>query len=90
MGILANMRASQARERQLILTEVMQIRGLMPRLMKSRNGQPWSIEDKTEILRHLHVVASFSPYLVPIVIPGGVFMLPILAWWLDRRRGERS
>jgi hypothetical protein len=27
---------------------------------------------------------------VPIVIPGGVFMLPILAWWLDRRRGERS
>jgi len=27
-----------------------------------------------------------SRYLVVLVIPGGVLLLPALAWWLDRRR----
>jgi hypothetical protein len=82
------MLASQARERQRIVLEIAQIQGLFPVLMKPRNGLHWSREDKTLIRFHLYELAKFSPYLVPAVMPGGVFMLPVLAWWLDRRRGQ--
>jgi len=30
-----------------------------------------------------------SPYIAVMVLPGGFAMLPALAWWLDRRRGQR-
>ena len=82
------MLASQARERQRIVLEIAQIHGLFPVLMKPRNGLHWSREDKILIRFHLYELAKLSPYLVPVVMPGGVLMLPILAWWLDRRRGR--
>jgi len=90
MRLYDEMLASQLRERQRILSEATQIRGLMPVLMKPRNGQHWTLEDKREIVFHLRELAGLSPYLVPLVMPGGVLMLPILAWWLDRRRGARK
>ena len=43
-----------------------------------------------ERLRELHVhlrrLTKLSPYIVVFVMPGGFAMLPVLAWWLDRRR----
>jgi hypothetical protein len=33
-------------------------------------------------------LSRLSPYLVVVVMPGGFFMLPALAWWLDRRRSR--
>jgi hypothetical protein len=90
MRLYDEMLASQVRERQHITRKLAQIHGLFPILMKRRNGQRWSAEDKVLITFHLHELAGLSPYLVPLVMPGGVFMLPVLAWWLDRRRGERA
>ena len=37
---------------------------------------------------HLRRLWRISPYLVVLVAPGGFFMLPCLAWWLDRRRNR--
>ena len=31
-------------------------------------------------------LSSMSPYLMCFVMPGGLALLPALAWWLDRRR----
>jgi hypothetical protein len=31
-------------------------------------------------------LSTLSPYLVVLVMPGGLLALPALAWWLDRRR----
>jgi uncharacterized Tic20 family protein len=62
----------------------------MPVLMKKRNKQVWTREDKAEIRAHLVRLSKLSPYLVVLVMPGGLVMLPILAWWLDRRRGKRQ
>ena len=77
------------RERRAMLAEMMQVRGLMPLLMKRRNHMEWSREDLAELRGHLHRLSHLSPYLVVIVMPGGFAMLPILAWWLDRRRQRR-
>jgi len=74
------------RERKYVLGEVVQIAGLMPLLMKPRNKQKWSAEDKRQIVTHLRRLSMGSPYLAVMVMPGSFIVLPALAWWLDRRR----
>ena len=78
------------RERKFLLAEMVQVKGLMPVLMKRRNKQQWSEEDLAEIRLQVRRLTKLSPYLVVIVMPGGFAMLPVLAWWLDRRRQRRG
>jgi hypothetical protein len=77
------------REKKYLLSELVQVRGLMPLLMKPRNRLHWSDEDKHELVGHLQRLQHLSPYIAVFLLPGGMAMLPILAWWLDRRRGQR-
>lgn len=79
----------QHRERERLWEELGQSRGLMPLLMKQRNGVRWSPEDRQALRVRLRQLAALSPYLVLLVAPGGFFVLPALAWWLDRRRQRR-
>ncbi|MFH1603990.1 MAG: hypothetical protein ABIH03_08790 [Pseudomonadota bacterium] len=74
------------RERRYVLAEVVQVTGLMPLLMKPRNRQKWTSEDKRRIVTHLRRLSMVSPYLAVMVMPGSFVILPALAWWLDRRR----
>ena len=76
------------RERKFLLAEMSQVRGLMPILMRRRNKQQWTPEELDEIRAHLIRISKLSPYLVIIVMPGGFAVLPVLAWWLDRRRNR--
>jgi hypothetical protein len=76
----------QARERKFLLGEIVQVKGLMPLLMKPRNKQRWSAEDKAELRDHLRRLSHISPYIAVMILPGSFLMLPLLAWWLDRRR----
>jgi hypothetical protein len=82
--------ALTAREKDHLVSEILQVRGLMPLLMKPRNGLRWTAEDKAELARHLRRLSNLSPYLVIGVLPGGFLMLPALAWWLDRRRNRTA
>lgn len=68
----------------------MSARGLMPLLMKGRNGGQWTADEKEEILAHLRRMAHLSPYLIALLLPGSIFLLPAYAWWLDRRRLDRG
>jgi len=77
------------RERKYLLSEMAQMKGLIPVLMKPRNKQKWTHEDKAEIRAQLRRLQDLSPYLVVLVMPGGFAALPALAWWLDRRRNRR-
>lgn len=77
------------RERRFLLSEMAQVKGLMPVLMKRRNKQTWTEEDLAEIRAQVRRISKLSPYLVIIVMPGGFAVLPVLAWWLDRRRNRR-
>ena len=86
--VLRALGAFGAREKAFLLGEMMQVKGLMPLLMKRRNKQRWSAEDKAALAVHLRRLSKLSPYLVVLVMPGGFFLLPVLAWWLDRRRNR--
>lgn len=77
------------REKKHMLAQFVQVRGLMPLLMKPRNKQKWTPDDKAELMLHLKNLSALSPYLAVIFLPGGFAMLPVLAWWLDRRRGKQ-
>lgn len=85
-----NLRSMQESQRVYILGEFARVRGLMPLLMKRRNGEPWTKEEREILMRQLRALSNLSPYLIPLVMPGGVLLLPILAWWLDRRRRHRK
>lgn len=87
-ALIKSLRELTARERRILTDEIVQVRGLMPLLMKPRNGQRWTQEDKLELSGHLRRLSSISRYLVVLVMPGGVLLLPAFAWWLDRRRSR--
>lgn len=89
-GWWRQMLSSQRREANRILSELMATRGVMPLLMKARNGQSWTPAEKAQLLAHLRRMAHLSPYLIALLLPGSVLLLPIYAWWLDRRRLRRG
>lgn len=82
--------SAQRDEARRILSELMLARGLMPLLMKARNGGHWTPEEREEIAGHLRRMAHLSPYLIGLLLPGSIFLLPVYAWWLDRRRINRG
>jgi hypothetical protein len=76
--------------KEAILMEVLAIRGLMQLLMKTRNtDEKWTREEKTEIKTHLKNIAKILPAIAIFSLPGGSFLLPILAEVLDRRKTRR-
>ena len=77
------------REKKHLLSEIIQVKGLMPLLMKPRNKQRWTPEDRAELRGHLRRLSNISPYLIVLALPGSFLMLPALAWWLDRRRNRK-
>jgi len=82
--------SSQRRETCRILGELAAARGIMPLLMKVRNGGQWAAGEKEELLTHLRRMAHLSPYVVALALPGSSLLLPAYAWWLDRRRVRRG
>lgn len=78
------------RERKFVLAELTQVKGLMPLLMKRRNRGRWTPEDLAEIRAKLSRLGSLSWYVAVLLLPGGFFALPAVAWWLDRRRERRG
>jgi hypothetical protein len=76
--------------KEAILMEVLSIKGLMQLLMKVRNtDEKWTRDEKKEIKRHLKNVAKIIPAVALFSLPGGSFLLPILAEVLDRRKTRR-
>jgi hypothetical protein len=86
----ASVRSLHETQRLYIRNELSQVRGLIPILMKRRNGGQWTEEERTLLYRDLRALSNLSPYLVPLIMPGGILMLPLLAWWLDSRRKGRD
>ncbi len=77
------------RTRQSVRDEILQVNGLMPLLMKPRNGQSWTKADRAELRVHLRRISRLGLYITALAVPGTTLTLPFLAWWLDRRRTKR-
>ena len=76
--------------KEAILLEVLSIKGLMQLLMKIRNtDEKWSGEEREEIRMHLRNIAKIVPTVAIFSLPGGAFLLPLLAEALDRRKKRR-
>lgn len=88
--MMRRMLEAQQRERMHIAAQMGAIKGLMPLLMKRRNGSRWSRAERADLQAQLRALSYLSPYLVTLALPGSFLMLPLLAWWLDRRRGMRD
>lgn len=86
----ASVRSVHENHRLYIRGELSQVRGLIPILMKRRNGEQWSAEERAMLQRNLRALSNLSPYLIPLIMPGGILMIPLLAWWLDHRRNGRK
>lgn len=89
-GLVNKLLEAQQRERRVILAEFIKVRGLMPLLMKHRNGDIWTRAERKQLHEQLRALAHLSPYLVILALPGSFAFLPLLAWWLDRRRHRRD
>ncbi len=78
------------RERARMRYEILRIPGLMALLMKPRNGEKWSAGDRAQLRAQMQGLGVLGLYLAMLAIPGTTFTLPLLAWWLDRRRIRRN
>jgi len=78
-----------AREKKYLEDELARTQTLMPLLMKPRNGAKWTREEKRELVEHLKRIGGMGRYVALLLLPGGLALLPVLAWWLDRRRDKR-
>ena len=76
--------------KEVILMEVLSIRGLMQLLMKTRNrDERWTRQEKREIKRYLRNIAKIVPTVAIFSLPGGFLLFPLLAEALDRRKTRR-
>ena len=82
--------APLSRERDRIRSEMQGMQGLLPLLMKQRNGSRWTPAERAQLRSHLRNLTSLSPYLLVLLAPGSFALFPLLAWWLDRRRLRRN
>ncbi len=78
------------RERDRIRGKVLGVDGLMPLLMKQRNGQRWTRADLKELYVYAKQLSALSPYVIVLLLPGSFCLLPLLAWGLDRRQHTRT
>jgi len=89
-GPLTRLLDGQKRQVRQFVADVSSIRGLMPLMMKNRNGGTWTLAEKAELLAQLRTLSRVSPYLLFLLVPGSALLLPVCAWWLDRRRKPRN
>ena len=89
-AVIRRVFAFAERERKYVLDELGQAKGLLPLLMKRRNRASWTPEDLAEIRAKLSRLGGLSWYVAVLLLPGGFFALPAVAWWLDRRRERRG
>ena len=89
-SFLGQLMQAQKRQAGAVVGDLVRMRGLMPLLMKNRNGGAWSPEEKAELLDPMRRLSRVSPVLLLLLLPGSAILLPIYAWWLDRRDRPRQ
>lgn len=89
-NMLGDFAKAQRRQTRALLGDLVRVRGLMPLLMKHRNGGTWTPRERAELLVQLRILSRVSPILLLLLLPGSALLLPLYAWYLDRRRRPRS
>lgn len=70
--------------------EVLRIEGLIAVLMKPRNGEAWTREDRNFLGQEFQRLGRAAPGFLVFLLPGGAILLPLYAWFIDSRTDQRS
>ena len=89
-SLLTAMRDLRRREQGRLYAELQQVPGVFVLLMKPRNGVRWGAEERAALRVRLRGLSHLGLYATFLAIPGTSLMLPLLAWWLDRRTRPRE
>jgi hypothetical protein len=91
-GMFTDMVRSQIRNNaDLIMNEARHIEGFMRLLMKQRNtGQKWTLRERMKLKEYIRRLVGYIPVLCIFLLPGGFFLIPILAEIMDRRKRFRG
>lgn len=77
--------------KQIILEEILKIRGLMQLLMKKRNtGIEWTRYELAKIKFHFKRLSKAIPFFILFLLPGGLLLIGLLVVYIDRRRRRRN
>jgi uncharacterized Tic20 family protein len=58
--------------------------------MKPRNGRPWTADERALLRARLQGLSHLSAYFALLALPGSAVLVPLFAWWLDRRKLRRA
>lgn len=89
-SLLTAVRDLRRREQRRLYAELRQVPGLFALLMKPRSGARWSVEERTALRMQMRGLSHLGLYATFLAIPGTSLVLPLLAWWLDRRARPRD
>lgn len=78
------------RSKAVMLAEIASVKGMLDLLFRKRNGAKWTQEEKSDLRAHLKRLGRRAPLLGIVALPGGMLLLPVVAYFLDRRRGRRK
>jgi hypothetical protein len=77
--------------RDIIVGEAEDLGSFMRLLMKQRNtGERWTRAEKAQLKKYLWGLVFYAPVLFVFLLPGGFFLIPLLAEVVDRRRRSRK
>lgn len=76
--------------KQLILDELVKIKGFMRVIMKRRNtGIEWTKYELAKIKLSLKKISKIWPIFIIFLLPGGSLLVGLLALFLERRKKKR-
>ncbi len=73
----------------MVYAEAEHLEGFVALLMKRRNRNDWTAEDRVALRRHLKALGKSLPVIGLFALPGGMILVPVLAMILDRRSRPR-
>jgi hypothetical protein len=89
-SLFTAVRDLRRREQGRLYAELRQVPGLFALLMRPRNGVRWSVEERAVLRLQLRGLSHLGLYATLLAVPGTSLVLPLLAWWLDRRTRPRD
>ena len=66
------------------------VQGFVRVLMKPRNGEPWTDEDRRFLRAGFRALGRWTPLFLLFLLPGGFVLAGAYAWLIDRRRQSRA
>lgn len=66
------------------------MKGSVVWLVRQRRLGAWTTTEREHLRSVMRSASSVSPYLLIWVVPGSLLVLPFMAWFIDRRRRDKS